>query len=29
MQALAKQTGNELWSTAECGGEFVFLLRKH
>jgi tRNA 2-thiouridine synthesizing protein A len=29
MQAFAKQTGNELLSTAENGGEFVFLMRKH
>ena len=29
MQAFAKQTGNELLSTAEDGGEFVFLMRKH
>ncbi|MGQ9666225.1 MAG: sulfurtransferase TusA family protein [Anaerolineae bacterium] len=28
MQAFAKQTGNELVSTAENGGEYVFLLRK-
>lgn len=29
MQAFAKQTGNELVSSAEAGGEFVFLMRKH
>ena len=29
MHAFAKQTGNELLSTAENGGEFVFLMRKH
>ena len=29
MQAFAKQTGNELLSTAENGGEFIFLMRKH
>jgi len=29
MQAFAKQTGNELLSTAENGGEFVFMMRKH
>ena len=29
MQAFARQTGNELLSTAESGGEFIFLLRKH
>jgi tRNA 2-thiouridine synthesizing protein A len=29
MQAFAKQTGNELLSTAEVGGEFIFLMRKH
>lgn len=29
MQAFAKQTGNELLSTAENNGEFVFLMRKH
>ncbi len=29
MQAFAKQTGNELISSAESGGAFVFLLRKH
>jgi len=28
MQAFAKQTGNELVSTAEVGGEYVFMLRK-
>lgn len=28
MQACVKQTGNELVSTAENGGEYVFLLRK-
>ncbi|MFZ3175131.1 MAG: sulfurtransferase TusA family protein [Thiobacillus sp.] len=29
MQAFAKQTGNELLSTAESNGEFIFLMRKH
>ena len=29
MQAFAKQTGNELVSSAEVGGEFVFFMRKH
>lgn len=29
MQAFAKQTGNELLSTAENGDEFIFLMRKH
>ncbi len=29
MQAFAKQTGNELLSSAESAGEFVFMLRKH
>ncbi|MDP2878972.1 MAG: sulfurtransferase TusA family protein [Sulfuricella sp.] len=29
MQAFAKQTGNELISSAEAGGEFFFLMRKH
>ena len=29
MQAFAKQTGNELISSAEAGGEFVFFMRKH
>ena len=29
MQAFAKQTGNELVSSAEGGGEFVFFMRKH
>ncbi len=29
MQAFARQTGNELLSTAEAGGEYIFLLRKH
>lgn len=28
MQAFAKQTGNELVSSAENGGEYVFMLRK-
>jgi len=28
MQAFAKQTGNELLSTAEAGGEFMFFLKK-
>jgi tRNA 2-thiouridine synthesizing protein A len=27
-QAFAKQTGNELLSSAEAGGEFVFFLKK-
>lgn len=29
MQAFAKQTGNELVSATESGGEFIFLMRKH
>jgi tRNA 2-thiouridine synthesizing protein A len=29
MQAFAKQTGNELLSSAEAGGEFVFFLKRH
>jgi tRNA 2-thiouridine synthesizing protein A len=29
MQAFAKQTGNELVSSAESGGEYVFFMRKH
>lgn len=29
MQAFARKTGNELLSTVESGGEFVFLMRKH
>ncbi len=29
MQAFAKQTGNELLSSAETGGEFVFFLKRH
>ena len=29
MAAFAKQTGNELLSSAEAGGEFVFFIRKH
>jgi tRNA 2-thiouridine synthesizing protein A len=29
MQAFARQTGNELLSSVEDGGEFVFFLRKH
>lgn len=29
MQAFARQTGNELLSTTECSGEFIFLMRKH
>jgi tRNA 2-thiouridine synthesizing protein A len=29
MQAFTKQTGNELVSAAESGGEYVFLIRKH
>lgn len=29
MQAFAKQTGNELLSTAENNGEFIFMMRKH
>ena len=28
MAAFAKQTGNELVSSAEAGGEFVFFMRK-
>jgi tRNA 2-thiouridine synthesizing protein A len=28
MQAFAKQTGNELVSSTENGGEYVFMLRK-
>lgn len=28
MQAFAKQTGNEMMSSAESGGEFVFFLKK-
>ena len=28
MQAFAKQTGNELLSSAEQGGEFVFFMKK-
>ncbi|MBZ0092027.1 MAG: sulfurtransferase TusA family protein [Sulfuricellaceae bacterium] len=28
MQAFAKQTGNELISSTESGGEFAFLMRK-
>ncbi|MEO1767320.1 sulfurtransferase TusA family protein [Thiobacter aerophilum] len=28
MQAFAKQTGNELVSSAESGGEFVFFMKK-
>ncbi len=28
MQAFAKQTGNELISSAETGGEFAFWMRK-
>lgn len=28
MQAFAKQTGNELVSTAEAGGEFTFFMKK-
>lgn len=27
--AFAKQTGNELLSTTEAGGEYVFFLKKH
>jgi tRNA 2-thiouridine synthesizing protein A len=27
-QAFAKQTGNELLSTAEAGGEFTFFMKK-
>jgi tRNA 2-thiouridine synthesizing protein A len=27
--AFAKQTGNELLSSTEAGGEYVFFLRKH
>lgn len=29
MQAFAKQTGNELLSSAETSGEFVFYLKRH
>lgn len=29
MQAFAKQTVNELLSTAENNGEFIFMMRKH
>ncbi len=29
MHAFSKQTGNELLSSVETGGEFIFLLRKH
>lgn len=29
MQAFAKQTGNELVSSTEDSGEFVFFMRKH
>ena len=29
MRAFAKQTGNELLSTAENNGEFIFMMRKH
>jgi len=28
MQAFAKQTGNELLSSAEAGGEFMFFMKK-
>lgn len=28
MQAFTKQTGNELVSTAESGGEYIFMIRK-
>ncbi|MBS4099209.1 MAG: sulfurtransferase TusA family protein [Sulfuricella sp.] len=28
MQAFAKQTGNELLSSAEAGGEYMFFLKK-
>jgi tRNA 2-thiouridine synthesizing protein A len=28
MQAFAKQTGNEILSSAESGGEFVFFFKK-
>ncbi len=28
MQAFAKQTGNELLSSAEAGGEFTFFMKK-
>lgn len=28
MQAFSNQTGNELLSTTEAGGEYVFLLKK-
>ena len=29
MQAFARQTGNELLSTTENNGEFIFMMRKH
>lgn len=29
MQAFANQTGNELLSTSESSGEYVFFMRKH
>ena len=29
MQAFARQTGNELLSSAEAAGEFVFYLKRH
>ena len=29
MQAFARQTGNELLSSAETSGEFVFYLKRH
>jgi tRNA 2-thiouridine synthesizing protein A len=29
MQAFANQTGNELISTTESSGEYVFFMRKH
>lgn len=29
MQAFAKQTGNELLSSVESAGEFVFYLKRH
>ncbi len=29
LEAFCKQTGNELLSSSEANGEFVFLLKKH
>lgn len=28
-EAFCKQTGNELMSSTEAGGEFVFMIKKH